>query len=154
MRATASFSSEEADDVAEIASGLIGKRWTDPEGVSKTLEPADIIVVAPFNAQVARIRQRVAAGVPVVTVDKFQGQEGVVAIYSLTTSSPEDVPRGFDSFYSRNRLNVAVSRARSFAVVVCNPVMMLPMCRKPEQMRLANALCLLGEYASDRARSS
>lgn len=145
------FSWEEAEAIAEIARGLIGQEWTNDRSETKTLTPDDIVVVAPFNAQVARIRQLVPKGVPVGTVDKFQGQEGVVAIYSMTTSSPEDIPRNFEFLYSRNRLNVAVSRARSFALVVCNPAMLLPMCRKPEHMRLANALCLLAEYADGRA---
>ena len=144
------FSWEEADAIADVATGLIGKTWTDPDGLEKELGPEDVLVVAPFNAQVARIRQRVPAGVPVGTVDKFQGQEGVVAIYSMTTSSPEDIPRNFEFLYSRNRLNVAVSRAKSYAIVVCNPVMLLPMCKKPEHMRLANALCLLAEHAERR----
>jgi uncharacterized protein len=141
------FSWEEADEIADVATGLIGQSWTTAGGESRVIRPEDLIVVAPFNAQVARIRQRVPTGVPVGTVDKFQGQEGVVAIYSMTTSSPEDVPRNFEFLYSRNRLNVAVSRARSFSVVVCNPAMLLPVCRKPEHMRLANALCLLAEHA-------
>lgn len=142
------FSWEEADAIGALAGDLLGRKWTTHEGVTKTLMPADLVVVAPFNAQVARIRQRVPAGVPVGTVDKFQGQEGVVAIYSMTTSSPEDIPRNFEFLYSRNRLNVAVSRAKSYAVVVCNPAMLLPMCAKPEHMRLANALSLLAEHAS------
>ena len=141
------FSWEEAEEIADIATSLIGQTWTTASGESRVIRPEDLIVVAPFNAQVARIRQRVPMGVPVGTVDKFQGQEGVVAIYSMTTSSPEDIPRNFEFLYSRNRLNVAVSRAKSYAIVVCNPVMLLPMCRKPEHMRLANALCLLTEHA-------
>lgn len=143
------FSWEEADEIALIVEQLIGKTWTTPKGESRVIGPKDLIVVAPFNAQVARIRQRVPVGVPVGTVDKFQGQEGVVAIYSMTTSSPEDIPRNFEFLYSRNRLNVAVSRAKSAALVVCNPVMLLPMCKKPEHMRLANALCLLVEHAKE-----
>lgn len=144
------FSWEEADALAQLTAGLIGKTWTTPTGEKLKITPEDLLVVAPFNAQVARIRQRIPSDVPVGTVDKFQGQEGAVAIYSLTTSSPEDIPRNFEFLYSRNRLNVAVSRARSFAVVVCNPAMLLPMCKKPEHMRLASALCLLAEHATPR----
>jgi uncharacterized protein len=146
------FSWEEADAIAAVATDVIGQTWTTHDGETRTLVPEDLIVVAPFNAQVARIRRRVPDGVPVGTVDKFQGQEGVVALYSLTTSSPEDIPRNFDFLYSRNRLNVAVSRAQSAAIVVCNPAMLLPMCRKPEHMRLANALSLLAEHATQNRR--
>ncbi|MDP9067404.1 MAG: TM0106 family RecB-like putative nuclease [Actinomycetota bacterium] len=141
------FSWEEADAIADLTKDLIGRTWTTSDGEQKIISPEDLVVVAPFNAQVARLRQRVPTGVPVGTVDKFQGQEGVVAIYSITTSSPEDIPRNFEFLYSRNRLNVAVSRGKSYAIVVCNPIMLLPMCRKPEHMRLANALCLLAEHA-------
>lgn len=147
------FSWEEADAIAATAEKLIGQTWTTPNGETRALAADDIIVVAPFNAQVARIRQKVPEGVPVGTVDKFQGQEGVVAIYSITASSPEDVPRNFEFLYSRNRLNVAVSRARSYAIVVCSPAMLLPMCKKPEHMRLASALCLLAEHAASPAAS-
>lgn len=147
------FSWEEADAIAGLTEELIGKTWTDPDGKDGAIAPSDLIVVAPFNAQVSRIRSRVPEGVPVGTVDKFQGQQGVVAIYSITTSSPEDIPRNFEFLYSRNRLNVAVSRAKSYSVVVCNPEMLLPMCRKPEHMRLANALCLLAEYADEVSSS-
>jgi superfamily I DNA and/or RNA helicase len=126
--------------VAEVATDLIGKQWTNDQGETKTLTPSDVIVVAPFNAQVSRIRSRVPDCVLVGTVDNFQGQEGVVAVYSITNSSPEDIPGNFEFLYSRNRLNVAVSRARSYAIVVCNPAMLLPRCRKPEHMRLSECL--------------
>lgn len=148
------YSLEEAAAVAAICTDLLGRIWTDANGKEREICAEDLIVVAPFNAQVARLRAALPVGVPVGTVDKFQGQEGVVAIYSLTTSSPEDIPRNFEFLYSRHRLNVAVSRARSFAIVVCNPLMLLPMCRNPEQMRLANSLCLLKEHADQGMRSA
>lgn len=141
------FASEEIATIDTMVRGLLGSEWTDAFGGRRKLSPNDLLVVAPFNAQVARLRNRLPSGVPVGTVDKFQGQEGVVTFYSLTTSTPEDIPRNFEFLYSRNRLNVAVSRARSLAVVVCSPAMLLPMCEKPEHMRLANALCLLGEHS-------
>jgi uncharacterized protein len=82
------------------------------------------------------------------TVDKFQGQEAPVVIYSLTTSSPEDAPHGMEFLFSLNRLNVATSRAMSTVIVVGNLSLFEPDCRTPRQMQLANALCRLRELAS------
>ena len=102
-----------------------------------------------LNAQVRCLREHLdAAGlteVRVGTVDKFQGQEAAIAFFSMATSSGEDVPRNVEFLYSRNRLNVAVSRARCIAVLVANPALMTIRCRTVEQMRLVNALCLLVE---------
>ncbi len=81
------------------------------------------------------------------TVEKFQGQEAPVVIYSLTTSSPEDAPRGMEFLYSHNRLNVATSRARCTCILVATPRLLEPECRTPRQMRLANALCRYVELA-------
>jgi AAA domain len=81
------------------------------------------------------------------TVDKFQGQEAPVVIYSLTTSSPEDAPRGMEFLYSLNRLNVATSRAQAVVIVVGSPRLLEPECRSPRQMQLANALCRYAEMA-------
>ena len=113
---------------------------------------ADILVVAPYNAQVAEISRRVEGrlgGRPNVgTVDKFQGREAPVAIYSMTTSTPEDAPRNLEFLYSGNRLNVAVSRAQGLAVVIANPALLAIACRTPEQMRLLNVLCRFVELAT------
>jgi len=81
-------------------------------------------------------------------VDKFQGQQAPVAIYSMASSTPEDAPRGMDFLYSRNRLNVAVSRPQGLAIVVASPALFRVRCKTPEQMRLANALCLFAEMSS------
>ena len=82
------------------------------------------------------------------TVDKFQGQEAPVAIYSMTTSSPEEAPRGLEFLYSLNRLNVATSRARCAVFVVANPRLFAPDCKTPRQIELANALCRYRELAT------
>jgi uncharacterized protein len=81
------------------------------------------------------------------TVDKFQGQQAVVAIYSMTTSSAEEAPHNMEFLYSLNRLNVATSRARCLAVVVANPALIRVHCKTPDQLRLANALCAFIEMA-------
>jgi len=153
-------SDEEAAEVARIVRRLLapGSTWIDEDGQPHAMRPADIRVVAPFNAHVARIDEALARlegqraegkgqDVPVGTVDKFQGQEAPVVIYSMATSRPEDAPRGLEFLYSLNRLNVATSRARCAAIVVASPRLFEPECRTPRQMRLANALCRYRELA-------
>ena len=114
--------------------------------------PADeIMVVAPYNAQVDLLREALPDQVRAGTVDKFQGQEADVAVYSMASSSREDVPRGLDFLLSRNRLNVAISRARCLAYLVCSPRLLEVDCRTIEHMRLANALCRFVELAEAQA---
>ena len=91
---------------------------------------------------------RLPKGARVGTVDKFQGQEAAVVIYSLTTSSPEDAPRGMEFLYSLNRFNVATSRAMSNVIVVGSPRLFEPECHSPRQIQLANALCRYREMAT------
>ena len=101
--------------IARIVESLLRPEvnWSRSEGNrSAPHRASDILIVAPFNAQVADLTARMP-DVPIGTVDKFQGQEAPVVIYSLTTSSPEDAPRGMEFLYSLNRLNVATSRAMS-----------------------------------------
>jgi uncharacterized protein len=81
------------------------------------------------------------------TVDKFQGQEAPVVLYSTTSSSGEEVPRGLEFLFSRNRLNVAISRAQCLAVLVGSPRLLDVRTRSVDQMRLVNALCRFVEVA-------
>ena len=125
-----------------------GSRWTDREGVTHVLSPANILVVAPYNAHVTLLAERLAPkGVRVGTVDRFQGQEAPVVIYSMATSSPEEAPHGMEFLYSPNRLNVATSRARCACILVANPRLFEPECKSPRQMQLANAFCRYLELA-------
>jgi len=127
----------------------------DREGRERRLEVPDVLVVAPYNAQVAEIartvERRLGARPNGGTVDKFQGREAPVAIYSMTTSTPEEAPRDPEFLYSGNRLNVALSRARGLAVLVASPALLRVACRTPEQMRLVNAFCRLVEVAGEQA---
>jgi uncharacterized protein len=143
---------EEAVAVAELVTSLAEGRtiWTDRHGKSRPVGLDDILVVAPYNAQVAAIRRLLPSGARVGTVDKFQGQEAPISIYSMTTSSPELAPRGMDFLYSRHRLNVATSRARGTAIVVLSPDLLRVRAHTPEQMRLANAFCRFAELARER----
>ena len=138
---------EEADAIAAEVARLVGTRYEDERG-PRALRHEDVIVVAPYNAQVRALRERLPEAVAVGTVDKFQGQQAPVVFYSMASSSSDDVPRGLDFLFSRNRLNVAISRAKCLAHLVASPRLLDANCRTIEQMRLANALCRLVEVAA------
>ncbi|EQD54608.1 hypothetical protein B1B_09613, partial [mine drainage metagenome] len=140
-------SAEEAIAVAEIVGELLGRSWIDRTGAERPLGLQDILVVAPFNAQVALLGRTLPADARVGTVDRFQGQEAAVVIVSLTTSSADDTPRGLDFLFSRERLNVAVSRARALAVLVGSPSLLRTRCRTVDQLRLVNGVCRYVELA-------
>jgi uncharacterized protein len=142
-------SPEEARQVAALASTLVGSgaTWVDQDREEHPIGWEDVLIVAPYNAQVGEIKRYLPSEARVGTVDKFQGQEAPISIYSMTSSSAEEAPRGMSFLYSRNRLNVATSRARCVAVVVCSPQLLRVRARSVEEMRLANALCLYAELA-------
>jgi len=143
-------SSEEVEAVERVVASLLraGARWIDRHGSPHQMTADDILVVAPYNSQVTLLGERLGLhGVRVGTVDKFQGQEAPVVIYSMATSTPEDAPRGMDFLYSLNRLNVATSRARCACILVASPRLFEPECRTPRQMQLANAMCRYVEMA-------
>jgi superfamily I DNA and/or RNA helicase len=140
-------SEEEAEVIARESDEILRGSFTDDTGERPVIEN-DVMVVAPYNAQVRMLRERLPAGVEVGTVDKFQGREAPVVFYSMGSSSAEDVPRGLDFLFSRNRLNVAISRAQCLAYLVCSPRLLEVNCRTIKQMRLANALCRFVELAT------
>ena len=144
-----SHSDEEVVRVATMIAGMRGGIFTDADGATRPLRDDDFMVVAPYNAQVLRLRAGLPTGVRVGTVDKFQGQEAPIVFFSMATSSGEDVPRSLSFLFSRNRLNVAVSRAQCLAVLVCSPRLLEARCQSIEEMQLVNALCRLVEFAAD-----
>jgi uncharacterized protein len=142
-------SSEEVERIAGMVDSLLqsGATWTDKNGATLVLGIKDILIVAPYNAQVSALTERLPAGARVGTVDKFQGQEAPLVFYSMATSTPEEAPRGMEFLYSLNRLNVAISRARCVAVIVASPALFQVQCRTPRQIELANAFCRYLEMA-------
>ncbi len=139
-------SPEEASEVAHLVRDLVGRQWQDQHGGLFPLSPADILVVTPYNAQIRAIQDALAEtgcpdGVRVGTVDKFQGRQAPVAIYSMATSSADDAPRGMEFLYDPHRLNVSTSRARAMAIIVASPDLVRVSCKTPRQMLLANTLC-------------
>jgi uncharacterized protein len=138
---------EEAREVAAVWESLQGVGWVDHEGAERPIGPDDVLVVAPYNNQVALIRSLLPDGARVGTVDRFQGQEAPVVVYSTTSTSADEAPRGVSFLYDLNRLNVAVSRAKALAVVVMSPLLLDAQVRTPEQLRQVNAMCRLAEMA-------
>ena len=142
-------SDEEAVQVRALVHTLLNQKagWVDSAGQEKAITLDDVLIIAPYNAQVFKI-QNLLPEARVGTVDKFQGQEAPVVIYSMATSTPEEAPRGMEFLYSLNRLNVATSRARCVCVLVGSPALFTPQCRTPHQMQLANAFCRYREIAT------
>jgi predicted RecB family nuclease len=140
-------SETEAERVRKLYQSLLGQRWTDRDGRVRPIGVKEILVVSPYNMQVNLLRSRLPEGAQVGAVDKFQGQEAAVVLVSMATSSGDDLVRQIEFLYSRNRLNVAISRARCLAVIVASPRLLETSCSTIEQMRLVNALCWARNFA-------
>lgn len=144
-------SPEEVSEIVATAELLLQGTWTDKDGSQRPMTEEDILVVAPFNAQVIALEQGLKnAGLPgiaVGTVDRFQGQEAAACLVSMTASTVDDSPRGMEFLLSLNRLNVAISRAKALALVFGSPRLLEARCETVEQMRLANTLCALYEHS-------
>jgi len=146
-------SPEEADIVISQVTAMLGTPWVNQRGEEAPLRAEDFMVVAPYNDQVRLLRGAFdrtprLRGVQVGTVDKFQGREAPVVFFTMTTSSGEDMPRGPEFLFSRNRLNVAVSRARCLAYLVCTEQLLNSRARTIDEMRLIGTLSAFVEYAS------
>jgi predicted RecB family nuclease len=140
---------EEAERICAFVGEILHARsstWIDSKGKELPLEAKDILIIAPYNAQVFELQERLP-GFRIGTVDKFQGQEAPIVIYSMTTSTHADAPRGMEFLYSLNRLNVATSRAKCLCILVGSPALFEPKCKTPRQMELANAFCRYLEIA-------
>jgi uncharacterized protein len=143
-----SASDEESVAVAALIDDLCGGTWSDAKGVERRLTLDDVLVVAPYNRQVARLIDKLPVGARVGTVDKFQGQQAPVVIYSTASSSVDEAPRGIDFLYDLHRLNVAVSRAKALTAIVASPDLLDAEVHSPEQLRAVNALCHYVEKAT------
>src|SRR4029453_17794212 len=130
-----------------IEAMLANGRFTDQHEQIRTLTVDDILVVTPYNAQVRCLKEVLPDGARVGTVDKFQGQEAPVVFFSMATSSGAEIPRNVEFLFSRNRLNVAISRAQCLAILVASPELLHIRCRNVPQLRMVSALCRLVELA-------
>ena len=134
-------SAQEAERVRGMYHALLGQSWVNQRGEPSRITTENILVVSPYNMQVNLLKRRLPDGARVGTVDKFQGQEAAVVLVSMAASSGENIPRGIEFLFSRNRLNVAISRARCLAVVIASPRLLETACRTIEQMVLVNTVC-------------
>lgn len=139
-------SPDEAAAVAQLVRNILSVEWQDRNGSRVPLTANDVLVITPYNSQIRAIRRALAeagcpSGVLVGTVDKFQGREAPISIYSMATSSGDEAPRGLEFLYDRHRLNVATSRAKAMAIIVASPRLIQVSCQTPRQMTLVNALC-------------
>lgn len=158
----AGCSTSSVEEAILIRDAIIGQAvgtWTDAAVVTHPLTPSDYLVVAPYNDQVAVLRAVLDAdtrthGVRVGTVDKFQGQEAPIVFFSMATSSGADMPRGADFLFSRNRLNVAISRAKCLAYLACTDELLNTRARDVDDMKLIATLCAFVEYAHDENLTS
>jgi len=147
-------SDEEVSVIKKLARDLLtghtnnGKKpgWHHLLEGDKPLTTDDIMIIAPYNAQVAAL-QEAMPDMRVGTVDKFQGQEAAVVIYSMASSSTEESPRGMSFLFEPNRLNVATSRARCAFVMVASPRLFEAECHSPKQMVWANGMCRYREMS-------
>ncbi len=140
-------SQEEADLIKEIIASLVKQSFRDRRGNEHLVSLENIMIVAPYNMQVNLLKRVLPKGARVGTVDKFQGQESEVVIVSMTTSSGEYLPRRIEFLYSKNRLNVAISRARILAILVVNPLLLSIRCNTIDQIQLVNTLCWARNYS-------
>jgi hypothetical protein len=144
----ASSSPQEAAVIREEIERLLAQPYRDMQGRERALAPSDCMVVTPYNAQVHVLTAALPAGVRIGTVDRFQGQEAPVVFFSMATSSGEDAPRDVGFLFSRERLNVAISRARCIAYLVCAPTLLETRAKTLEQMRLVSTLCALADFTA------
>lgn len=141
-------SGEEAAKVQALYTYFLQQRFVDSEGEIHAIGLDNILVVAPYNLQVQLLKQVLPAGARVGTVDKFQGQEAEIVIVSMATSNEDYLPRDIGFLYSKNRLNVAVSRAKSLACIVASPDLSAVRCVTPHEMSLVNGLCMAIRYGA------
>lgn len=144
-------SDSEAQYLVDLYNELLGCQFHDLDE-DRLIGIDDILVVAPYNVQVNNLKSLLPDGARVGTIDKFQGQEAPIVLISMTTSSPEDIPRGMEFLYSKNRLNVALSRAQCLAVMAYSPKLLDAECRTVLQTNLVNTFCWLNEYADKGGR--
>jgi len=141
-------SQEEAQLIREVYNSALQQEYLDRDGNVRKVAADNILVVAPYNMQVNLLREALPAGARVGTVDKFQGQEAEIVLVSMTTSSEAELPRHIEFLYSKNRLNVAISRAKCLAVLVMSPRLLSIKCSTPEEMALVNTLCWVSSIAA------
>ena len=139
-------SEEEGTLVKDFYNRLLGSTFLDENDNKKIMNEEDILVVAPYNVQVNYLKSILPKGAKIGTIDKFQGQQAPATIISMTTSDPESLPRNVDFFFSRNRLNVAISRSQCLSIIIMNKKILEIACKKIKHIHLVNTFMKLLEF--------
>jgi len=146
-------SEEEAEIIQQEILRLLGTPWTDRHGNQAPLTANDILVVAPYKDQVNLLKSKLeddlqTREVAIGTVDKFQGREAAVVFFTMAASTGENLRRGAEFLFSRERFNVAISRARCLAYLVCTDQLLNSRGKNIEEMRLISTICSFAERAT------
>jgi superfamily I DNA and/or RNA helicase len=136
-------SDEEVDAIRLMAHQLLGRTFHSKEGESRLIGWDDILFVAPYNHQVNKLREALGEEAKIGSVDKFQGQEAPIVFFSMSASRGDDSPRGVDFLFDKNRINVAISRAQSLAIVVGNPALAITNASTVSQQSKINLFSLI-----------
>ena len=136
-------SEEEAEKIQEIIQLLLSSKYKLGTNKERSITSNDILLIAPFNVQVNYLKRKLQERVRIGTVDNFQGQEAIISIFSLTSSSGDDAPRGLDFLLEPNRLNVAISRAKVLSIIVGSPSLAESICKTTEEAKKINRLTRL-----------
>ena len=140
---------DEGEIIKKLFKKIIGSTFIDEsnkKAIKRQITIEDILVVAPYNVQVNYLKSILPEGSKIGTIDKFQGQEAPISIVSMTSSDPESLPRNVDFFFSRNRLNVAISRSQCLSIVIMNKELLEINCKKIEHIKLVNTFMGLEKY--------
>ena len=137
-------SEEETEVIAKIIDKLHGSKFeyfSDGQLEKGIINSEEIIVIAPYNRQVQKLRKKLGKKAEISTVDKFQGREAAVAIFSLTSSTGNDAPRGLNFLLEPNRLNVAISRAKCLSIIVGSEYLLSSSVNSIDDAKLLNNIC-------------
>ncbi len=138
---------EEGNEILKLYDKFLNSKYIDEKGKSSNLSVDSILVISPYNVQVNYLKSILPKNSNVGTVDSFQGQQRPISILSMATSEPENLSRNLEFFYSRNRLNVGISRAQCISIVLMSPKLFHFQCKKPSQVKLVNTLIKLKDYS-------
>lgn len=140
-------SDEEVAKIQSLVAELVGRKFVKKAGEERPVTLDDILFVTPYNYQVKKLKQALGEHAKVGSVDKFQGQEAAIVILSMCTSDPAESPRGIDFLFDKNRINVAISRAQSLAIIVANPRLVDVSVTKIKHMSMINIFSALKDYS-------
>jgi len=140
---------EEIETVVDLMKQMIGSEFND-NGKKRELSVNDFLIISPYNTQVnlmiAKLEEEKIKNPRVGTIDKFQGQEAPINIISMTSSDSETLPRNKEFFFSKNRLNVAISRAQVASIILFNPKILDFFPKDINQIKLVNNFFKLLDY--------